>query len=379
VRITVICHYLPPKPGGIEHVVDCLAREYVEAGCEVTVVGLRVAGRPATSVASATYRRVALAGWNGLERFGVPVPVIEPISSWRRIDAAVRDSDAVHIHGITQPASMIALARACHSGKPVVVTEHVGSIPLSSAALRMVQAAAMWFAGRLVRRTARCVVVLNDRVAGELRALVSPVPVIKVPNGVDAQFFHPPDPGERDELRAKWNVQGPTVLAVARHVPKKGLDLLVRAAKETSSFDVVFVGPETEVLDAPEEGCRGLGILAQAQIAELYRAADLFVLPSQGEGLPLVVLEALASGLPVLLGDDPALRAELPEGPVRYFDVDDTLGLVDSIEAILGESKGSGALRTSAREAALARFEWTTAAAAYLGHLVPDATLGATR
>jgi D-inositol-3-phosphate glycosyltransferase len=369
VRIAVVCHYLPPHVGGIEHVVDHLAREYCAAGHEVTVLGFRLAGQPCVP---APYRSVPLIGTNAIERFGIPVPILEPVSSWRRLSAVLRDTDAVHVHGITQMASVMAMEGARRAGLPVVVTEHVGAIPIEGRALREVQDVSLRFGGHVVRRTARAVVVLNDRVAAEIEPLVAPVPVVKVPNGVDENLFRPARRGERDELRAKWRLKGPTVLAVARHVPKKGLGSVVKAAEKDRALDAVLVGLGTESLDSSDGHCRGLGLLPQEDVAELYRAADLFVLPSRGEGLPLVVLEALASGLPVLLGDDPALRAELPYGPVRYVEPDGT-GLVDSIHAILKDADELATLRLTARREAVARFHsWAAVADTYLGLHDPD-------
>jgi D-inositol-3-phosphate glycosyltransferase len=369
VRITVVCHYLPPHVGGIEHVVDHLAREYCKAGCDVTVVGYRLPDQPFDP---APYRSVALAGTNAIERFGIPVPLLEPVSSWRRMRAVLRDTDAVHVHGITQFASVMAMEGARRAGLPVVVTEHVGSIPISAPALREVQRITLRIGGNVVRRSAGAVVVLNDRVAAEIEPLVAPVPVVKIPNGVDDELFRPARRGERDELRAKWNINGPTVLSVARHVPKKGLSSVVRAVDQDRNLDAVLVGLGTEALDSSDGRCRGLGLLSQEDVAELYRAADLFVLPSRGEGLPLVVLEALASGLPVLLGDDPALRTELPYGPVRYVDPDGN-GLVDSIHTILRDADGLAKLRLTARREAVARFHsWANVAETYLALLTQD-------
>ena len=54
-----------------------------------------------------------------------------------------------------------------------------------------------------------------------------------------------------------------------------------------------------------------LGALPPGRVAELYRAADAFLLPSRGEGFPLTVQEAMASGLPVVLAEDPAYRSHL--------------------------------------------------------------------
>ena len=57
--------------------------------------------------------------------------------------------------------------------------------------------------------------------------------------------------------------------------------------------------------------------LEQADLAKVYRVTNLLALPSEGEGSPLVIQQAFASGLPGVMVDDPAVRAELPDGPDR--------------------------------------------------------------
>jgi glycosyltransferase involved in cell wall biosynthesis len=65
------------------------------------------------------------------------------------------------------------------------------------------------------------------------------------------------------------------------------------------------VGPGRAPRELPP-GATVLGPLPRERVAQLYRAADALLLPSRGEGFPLTAQEAMASGLPVVLGDDPA-------------------------------------------------------------------------
>jgi glycosyltransferase involved in cell wall biosynthesis len=170
-----------------------------------------------------------------------------------------------------------------------------------------------------------------------------------VPNGVDLTLFHPADRATRagsSRIRC---------VAVARLIERKGLGDLIRALAllEPGRYQLEIVGG-----GADEQQLRGLatqlgladdvhfcGPLARAEVAERYREADLFTLPSSAEAFGNVFAEALASGLPIVgsttggipdlvehesngllvppgdvlalarairrLGDDPGLRAEM--------------------------------------------------------------------
>ena len=123
-RIAIVTNYLPPRAGGLEGVVDAVALGYMDLGDDVSVIGFDDRSH------EAHYRRVALGGWNGLERRGVPVPILTP-TAIRELIREVRAADAVHIQGLAFLSTYIALLAARRRQK-VVVTEHVGVISYSS-------------------------------------------------------------------------------------------------------------------------------------------------------------------------------------------------------------------------------------------------------
>ncbi|MDE2147334.1 MAG: glycosyltransferase [Burkholderiales bacterium] len=114
---------------------------------------------------------------------------------------------------------------------------------------------------------------------------------------------------------------GETVLAVARHVAQKGLDLMlqawvaVAAARPAARLLIVGDGP---LQGALQRQAQALGIAGSVQwrpptpdIEPLYRAAAVFVLPSRYEGMPLALLEAQALGVPAVAFDCPTGPAEI--------------------------------------------------------------------
>jgi len=139
----------------------------------------------------------------------------------------------------------------------------------------------------------------------------------------DRSLFFARDCEERARLRARFGVLRPTVLAAGRLVPIKGFDVLVAAlaeipAAERPDLMLAGEGPELAKLirqaRASQLRVRFLGALGQRALAQAMGAADLFVHPcrtlsdGRSEGMPLVVREARACGLPVIASASGGLR-----------------------------------------------------------------------
>jgi len=165
-------------------------------------------------------------------------------------------------------------------------------------------------------REAERVIVLNrdqqDMV--ESRYGVTPGRVVVLPNGVSKEFTldRPVQPAQGFDRTLH-------VLFVGRLNVQKNVPRLVRAiglAREPTELTVVGDGEdraqiERLIADLGLSNVRLVGAQRGAQLLEWYRWADIFVLPSDQEGMPLVVLEAMAAGLPVIGTDVPGLKESL--------------------------------------------------------------------
>jgi glycosyltransferase involved in cell wall biosynthesis len=130
-------------------------------------------------------------------------------------------------------------------------------------------------------------------------------------DGIDAELFHP---GPRDAARARLakelELRGPVVLYVGNLVPVKGLEVLIdafaRLAGQGAAFTGLLIGQgplwsrlEDQVARRElRDRVKLLGPWPHNRLPDWYRAADLFVLPSYSEGVPVVLLEAAACGTP---------------------------------------------------------------------------------
>lgn len=364
-NLLVVSHYYPPHVGGIENVARAGAERQAAAGARVEVLTTSPGAAPGVStVGGVDVHRVA--AWNGLERSkGVPFPVPSP-GLLLRAARLVRRADVVHVHDSLYPTSWAAALWARLLRRRLVVTQHVDLVAHPSAAVRAVQRLVYATLGRFVLRTASSTVVLNSRVEAFVRGLAGPrARVVVVPNGVDTERFRPAaDDAERRAARASFGLPADAVVAafVGRFVPKKGFDVAVGAA--SPSVHVVLAGGErpADLADAPH--CTFVGALAPDRLAELYRAADVFVLPSQAEGFPLTVQEAMASGLPVVTTDDPAYDTYRLDRDLVAL----VAPTVSDVRAALGRVAADPALRRRmgaySRAVATGRFGWSAHLAA---------------
>jgi glycosyltransferase involved in cell wall biosynthesis len=125
-------------------------------------------------------------------------------------------------------------------------------------------------------------------------------------NGLDTNVFNPPgNDTEAVEARHHFDLppSGPIALFVGRFVEKKGLAALRSLAREHPG--IIFALAGWGAIDPCKWNLANVRVftsLSGATLASLYRASSILVLPSAGDGFPLVIQEALACGLPVLCG-----------------------------------------------------------------------------
>ena len=200
------------------------------------------------------------------------------------------------------PDGVAAVMLGRRLGKPVVITARGTDINLISDYL-LPRRWIRWAAAR-----AAGIVAVSDALRARLIALgieASRIEVLR--NGVDLELFAP-----RDRAAARkalgLDVDGTVVLSVGQLIPRKGHDLAMRAVARLPEATLVIVGegPEADGLRrlarrlGSAERIRFLSAIPQERLATIYNAADVLVLASSREGLPNVVLEALACGTPVV-------------------------------------------------------------------------------
>lgn len=382
-RILIATHYFASHKGGIEIVAEKLFREFSGGGHEVVWIAGDSTPPPPESGQS---RAVPIKVFNFIERkTGVPFP-IPTLGAIRKLRSQVSKADVVLLHDCLYLSNIAAFRKARRSRIPTIIVQHIGFVPYKNIVLNTALRIANAFVTRPMLHCASRVVFISRTTLNyfaKVRFARSPEIIF---NGVDAELYRPAHSHEEKlELRRHFNLplDLSVVLFVGRFVEKKGLEILHRMVAEKPECAWAFAGwgpnnPQAWGLDNVHvfSGLRG------ESLAGLYRACDVFLLPSVGEGFPLVIQEALASGLPVVCGTetvlaDPDLSSfaigvqvnlAKPEQTARSF-----------IEALdkMRESNMSADDSYRRREFALQRYSWRHAAEKYLeiaGELVSHFT-----
>ncbi len=276
-----------------------------------------------------------LADWSqsaGLEVLDFPLERRAP-SSYRAAIRTVRRAlaggrfDLVHAHS-SFAGAIVRLA--CGRGStPVVFQPHAWSFLAVPPALRP---PVMLLERLLARRTDLLVCVSDEELERAQAARIRARRSIVVPNGVD---FAPDQRGRADGTAP----ESPTAGCIARLVPQKGVDVLVRALASSHwpaglSVEVVGSGPKHAELAALTDELRvGERIRFAGPVDDVgpfLQRWDLFVLPSRYEGAPLALLESIAAGLPVIATDGVGM-AELAGAGSSTVPVDDPDALARAV------------------------------------------------
>lgn len=274
--------------------------------------------------------------------------------------------DVIHAHMMV-PDGWVAARMGHELGVPAVGTAHradVLDVPAQGAKARMRVAEAI--------QTLDAVVTVSRAIGDAADAIARPRrPITVVPNGADAQVFMPRDAAEA-RRRLGIAEQGPVIAYVGKLVPRKGVDTLVEAmgilaARAAGAPRLVMagIGGLREPLErrAAELGVADritwLGKVPHDDVGWVMSAGDVFVLPSLSEGLPTVVCEAMACGLPVVATAVDG-TPEIVDDPATGLLVQphDAGGLAAALARVLDDPPLAAAMGAEALRRSEAEYTW---------------------
>ncbi|MGB7371417.1 glycosyltransferase family 4 protein [Erythrobacter sp.] len=290
--------------GGAEVLVCALAAEFARAGDWVLVIALCDA--PSFGNSAETEERMARQlAVEGAEFASLSLSARRnPITGASKLREALRTfaPDVIHAHTV-RALPMVALAR---SGAPVLLTHHNTRLPFPAPMLRLCDA------------MTRCYVAIGEEVERILKSHVRK-PVVRIPNAA-SRAFPPASPRLLSDERKR-------ILSVGAISGQKNYDLLIEVAgqlrnlvpeEQLPEFRIAGGGAELQRLREKATACGVAGMVEflgeRSDVPDLMRVSDLYLNVSLYEGMPLTLLEAMASGLPIVATDVAGNRELVSDG-----------------------------------------------------------------
>lgn len=358
---------MPSREGGVEIVVEELSTRMAALGHKVTVYNRRghhVGGSELDTTSVSEYKGVRVRSVLTIDKKGLAAITSALAASLR---AAFGRYDVVHYHA-EGPCIGCVLPRL--TGKRVVATIH-----------GLDHRRAKW--GKLARTTIimgeKCavryadeIIVLGDNLAEYFKQEYNRETVV-IPNGVNRPDIH-----DADLIKSRWGLEADDyILYLGRIVPEKGLHYLIEAYKSLvaearacgKDIDkkLVIAGGASDSSEYMEEvkqlaselgdRCIFTGFVQGSELEELYSNAYLYVLPSDLEGMPISLLEAMSYGNACLTSDIPECAGVIGEaGAVfRAGDADD---LKDELKRLLEDSAQVKHYKEVAADYICSRYNW---------------------
>ena len=363
-RLVLIAHRFQ-RHDGQGRVNYEVARAALECGTETTLLGAHCAPEIANH---------PMATFVPLGKESLPTQLLRNLAFARQSAAWLRKNrrpdDLVQANGfITWEPCDIVTAHFVHTAwaKSAYYPYHASLRPYALYQRAFTKLNARW--ERRAFRTARRIIAVSEIVADNILELgVSPQQIQVIYNGVDTEEF---SPGFADRASFSLPEGVPLALFVGDiRSPRKNLDTLLRSIVLVPGLHLAVAG-DVKGSPAPDR-VRELEIASRVhflgkttRIADLMRSVDFFVFPSLYEAHPLVILEAMASGLPIILSRNIGAVGSFGDALVVLEEPENELQLGQLIAHLLANPQRRQQLGEKARQRAL-DLRWSETTAAYL-------------
>ena len=358
-KIIQVTERYPPAVGGVETHVFRLSQELRKLGVEVKILTTDLYSaaplvRLEPGAKSEDERFVTrLKGYQALPFLPQGLGIVAP-----GMLGHLRDALLVHVHGYGRFPTY--LARFCQArGLPVVATTHsdAGRPSMRKTAFDAIVPAAS------IKSAKKIIAISNHEKAVLIRRGISEDKIRVIPNGIDLDEIIPG--------AAKKSVK--TLMYAGRiDIDQKGLDIFLKAfaklAKTHHDIKLVFTGPDwnnsTKLLEqlATKLGIRDKvhfnGFLKRSEYLESLISANVFILPSRFEPFGIVLLEAMATGVPVVASNTGAVPEILEGGKLGLiFENGNADSLANQIENVFANEEDARKRAADARQS-LNRYSW---------------------
>lgn len=290
-RILIATDAWHPQINGVVRTLTMMADAARELGTDISFLTPQ------------SFATVALPSYPEL-RVAVPGPA--------RIAKLIADARPDNIHIATEGPIGLLVRRYCLKRKLPFTTSFHTRFPEYISARSPIPESWVWAGLRRFHAASQAVMAATPALAGELRARGFRN-VMLWPRGVDTQLFHPRD--------FDLGLPRPVFLSVGRVAVEKNLEAFL-ALNLPGTKIVVGDGPARYELERKYPDAVFLGAMQGERLADAYAAADVFVFPSRTDTFGLVLLEALASGVPVAAFPVCGPKDVIGDAPVGVLDED---------------------------------------------------------
>lgn len=356
-KIAVIGHKrIPSREGGIEIVVYELANRLAAAGNLVDVYN-----RSGSHVSGARFESRDMPLHKNVRLITVPTPQAKSLNAFvYSFFAAVRalfgGYDVVHFHA-EGPAAMCFMPRLF--GIRTVVTIH--GLDWQRSKWGGFASKYLKFGEKTAAQYADEIIVLSRAVQRYFEEQYGRRTVY-IPNGVSK-----PQPRPAGIITEKWGLKKDAyILFLGRIVPEKGVHYLIEAfSRLNAGLPLVIAGGSShsqEYFESLKKQAQGRNVIFTdfvqgAELEELYSNAYIYVLPSDLEGMPVSLLEAMSYSNCCLTSDIPECTEVCGENAV-YFKKGDVDSLENVLRRLLSDKNAAAGYKSAAAGYVLSRFSW---------------------
>ncbi|MBQ9517878.1 MAG: glycosyltransferase family 4 protein [Eubacterium sp.] len=347
---------IPSREGGVEIVVGELSSRMAALGNSVTAYN-----RKSRHIAGEAFDD-KLKEWQGVKIKWIPTPDNAKFnaiiySAFATMRAVFGRYDVIHFHA-EGPCSMMLLAKLC--GKKCVATIH--GLDWQRSKWGGFATKFLKFGEKTAAKHADRVIVLSENVRQYFLDTYGRETVF-IPNGISR-----PKTLEANIIKEKYGIgKDGYVLFLGRLVPEKGLHYLIEAYKNIDTdVKLVIAGGASHTSDyereikeqaSSDERIIFTGFVQGNELDELYSNALIYCLPSDLEGMPISLLEAMSYGNACLTSDIPECTEVCCENAV-YFKKSDVNDLAKTLAALLKDGEKLAALKSASADYICSKYNW---------------------
>ena len=357
-RIAMLGHKrIPSREGGVEIVVDELSTRMAALGHDITVynrMGGHVSGKEYGTSDMKTYKGVRLKKVLTINKKGLAA-MTSSLSA--AICAAFGRYDVVHFHA-EGPCAMTWIPKLF--GKRVIATIH--GLDWQRAKWGGFATKYLQLGEKMAVKHADEIVVLSKNVQQYFKDTYGR-DTVYIPNGVSKPEIKP-----AKLISEKWGLKKDSyILFLGRIVPEKGIGYLIEAFKKTETDKRLVIaggasdtdGFMAEVMDMAKADSRIIftGFVQGQALEELYSNAYIYILPSDLEGMPISLLEAMSYGNCCLISDIPECT-EVTYNKAVTFRNGDVADLKDKVQMLCDNQRTVQSYKKNASEYICDRYNW---------------------